>query len=375
MKKLISAFLILALTLSCAVSAFAASKLSAPKLSAAKNTRAGIVLKWKSVKGATKYCVYRKVGKTAYKRLATVKSATYTHKSAVSGTRYSYRIKAFGKGAASGYSSARTITRVATPSLKLSNTNSSVKARWSTVKKASGYVLLFKKSSAKKYSVLYRGKAKTFSFDIIASGGSYDMKVKAVIGKDSGAYSSVKSDTFLEAPSIVAEELLDMKGITLKWGKIYKAQKYLIYRSLKSENSFKRIAAVTSTTYIDSDITGINSYKYYVKAYANGSASAKSNIDGDVFGVYTSDDDPLYLTISNGEVYTDISDKLISKVGKIGIETYFHWRSADTSVLTVDAYGVITAKKRGKTTIYVKIDPIDGYTKSTHTIMIEVTVK
>ena len=132
---------------------------------------------------------------------------------------------------------------------------------------------------------------------------------------------------------------------------------------------------MTSTTYVDSDITGINSYKYYVKAYANGSASAKSNIDGDVFGVYTSDDDPLYLTISNGEVYTDISDKLISKVGKIGIETYFHWRSADTSVLTVDAYGVITAKKRGKTTIYVKIDPIDGYTKSTHTIMIEVTVK
>ncbi len=375
MKKFISAIILFALLLSLAVPASALAKPAAPKLLSVKNAAQGALIKWSAVKNADGYYVFRKTDKAPFKVIATVKATSYTHKSAVSGTKHTYKIKAFNKKGRSLPSNQKSLLRVSVPTLKLSNTRFSVKASWTGVKKATCYVLLGKKKNAKKYTVLYRGKAKSFDHDNIASGAEYEFKVKAKIGKTDGAYSSVKSYIFLECPTIAAEELMDMDGITLTWGKIKNAKCYLIYRSLKNKNSFKRIAKTASTSYKDRDVESIKSYKYYVKAFNTGCSSAKSNIDGDVYGYYDGTENPLYLTIKKGEVYTDVSDKLIDKGGKLLVQTYFRFKSQNTDVVTVDELGVITAKGKGKTMVIVDVDPIEGYTKTAHKIRIEVTVK
>ena len=378
MKKILAVLTAsLILILSLPVGAFAAAKPSAPRLTTAKNTSSGILLKWSAVKNADGYIVCKKAGLGDYTRAVKTAKTSVTIKSAVSGKNYSYKVYAYNKSGKSSASNVKSVTRIGAPVLKAKNTLSCIKLSWSKVKKATQYVLLGKKSNEKSYSVLYRGRATGYNYDNILSGQSYDFKVKALIGKARGAAGSAKTLMFLERPSIMAEEYTDMKGITLKWGKVKNAEGYIIYRSLKSENSFKRIKKLKtkSTTYIDSDITGINSYNYYIVAFNGSSRSSKSNVDGDVFGRFESEDVPLLLTLKKGETYTDISDKLARVAGNIFLKTYFHWESSDASVLKVDALGVMKGISRGAARVTVIIDPIEGYTKSPHTVLIDVTVK
>jgi arabinogalactan endo-1,4-beta-galactosidase len=68
---------------------------SSTKITKRSNTSKGITIKWKKVKKATKYYIYRKAGKGKWKKLATVKSGSkisYTDKTAKSGVSYKYKV-------------------------------------------------------------------------------------------------------------------------------------------------------------------------------------------------------------------------------------------------------------------------------------------
>ena len=379
MKKTIAFLAALAIIFTLALPASALSKPSSPKLTSVKNTSSGILLKWKTVKNAEKYLVYRKTSNVRYSKIASVKTTSFTHKGAVSGKKYAYKIFAVNSKGKSAASREKTITRVGTPSLKTTNTAYAIKVSWSKVSRATSYVLLCKKTSAKKYTVLYRGGKLSYSNDNIESGAEYNFKVKAVIGKLRGAYSAVKSQMFLERTSLSAEEYIDMKGITLEWTPVTNAKGYIIYRSLKSENSYKRIfkTKTASTQYVDSDVVGINSYKYYVIAYNGSYKSAASNIDGDVYGYLTSFDTPLLLTIKKGEVYKDIYNKL----KYYGATTLVTWSSQNDSTVKVSVDGIITGVKKGSATLKAVIDPTlfaafgKSDIKDSKTVTIIVTVK
>ena len=379
MKRTIAIFAILAVIITIPLPVSAVSKPSAPKLKTAKNTSEGVLLKWSAVKSADKYFVYRKTANTAYSKIASVAKTSYTHKSAVSGKKYTYKIFAVSSAGKSKQSNIKSVIRVGTPALKLSNTASAIKIKWSAIKKADRYVVLYKKSLAKKFSVLCRSKGTSFAYDNMAAGVKYDFKVKAVIGKLSGAYSEAKTQMFLERPIISAEEPLNMKGIEVRWNTVKNANGYLIYRSLKSKNSYKRIKKITdrsATVYTDSDLVSINSYKYYIVAYNGSFKSAKSNVAGDIYGYLENHSTPLALTIKKGEVYKDI----YNKINSYGATSLISWKSLNSKTASVDSKGIITGVKKGSATLKATIDPslfaaMGKTVQEPKTITIEVTVK
>ena len=82
----------------------------APELAALKNSPDGVSISWKEVDGASKYKIYRKASGGSWESLKTTAKAGYSDSSALMGTKYAYRVKAYNGSAWSGYSSSRTIT-------------------------------------------------------------------------------------------------------------------------------------------------------------------------------------------------------------------------------------------------------------------------
>lgn len=379
MKRILSVFLLLVLIISIAVPVSAVSKPKAVHLKKPANTAAGVQLKWTASKNAAKYVVYRKTPKVKFKKIATVKTTSYVHKSAVSGNKYTYKIYAVNSKGRSKPSNQRTITRVGTPGVKTSNTASAIKVSWKKVRKATSYVVLYKKTTQKKYKVLYRGKNSKCYFYNLEMGYTYTFKARAKINKLRGAYSKAKAQFFLSRPTIKAEEKEDMKGIYVDWSPVSNAKGYIIYRSPKSSNSYKRIVKTTTsaTVYLDKNVKSINSYKYYVMAYRGSYKSAKSNVAGEIYGYIESFSTPLTLTIKKGEVYKDIYNK-INEYMAVPLIT---WKSLKPSVAKVTKEGVITGVKKGTATLKATIDPelfsLFGRSdiKTAKTVTIIVTVK
>ena len=380
MKRIISIISILVLMITIAVPVSAVSKPKAVHLKKPANTSAGIQLKWSASKNADKYCIYRKTPKVKYKKIATVKTTSYIHKSAVSGNKYTYKIYAVNSKGKSKPSNQKSITRVGTPNAKVTNTASAIKVSWKKVKKANSYTVLYKKTSEKKYKVLYRGKKCSCCFYNVQLGYTYNFKVRAKIKKLLGAYCTAKTGFYLYRPSISAEEREDMKGIYLDWSPVSYAKGYIIYRSPKYSNSYKRIKKfdTNTTLYLDTDVTSINSYKYYVVAYADGGyKSAKSNVASEIYGYIENLSTPLTLTIKKGQVYKDIYNK-INEYMAVPLIT---WKSLNTDVAKVTTEGVITGVKKGTATLKATIDPelfpMFGHNeiKTAKTVTIIVTVK
>ncbi len=83
-------------------------RLSAPVITLA-NTSSGVKISWGKIAGATSYEVYRKTGSGSYTKIATTTSTSYVDKTAKSGTKYTYMVKAVNGSYVSGYSG-KTIT-------------------------------------------------------------------------------------------------------------------------------------------------------------------------------------------------------------------------------------------------------------------------
>ena len=257
------------------------------------------------------------------------------------------------------------------PALKVANKASSIKVKWSKISGAKKYSLVCKSGSGK-YKKIYSGSKTSFSFKKASSGKKYTFKVKASGGK----YSKAKSILFLKSPSIFyAEEDLDMKGIVVKWTKVKGAKQYRLYRSVKSKNSFKKIATVSSSTkkYHDTkNLKSIESYKYYVVAVNGKSKSAKSAQAHEIYGYYDrATDAPLTLTIKKGEKYTDIFDKL-DRYFATGLVS---WKSLNTKIVKVSKVGEFTGVKKGTATVNATVAKGAYKNNKKKTIKIIVTVK
>ncbi|MBQ5343473.1 MAG: hypothetical protein J6Z24_08490, partial [Oscillospiraceae bacterium] len=68
--------------------------IAAPVLKSVTGTSTGVTVTWTKSKGATNYRVFRKEGTGSWKKMADVGNvATYTDKTAVSGTKYTYTVR------------------------------------------------------------------------------------------------------------------------------------------------------------------------------------------------------------------------------------------------------------------------------------------
>ena len=85
------------------VTATAQEVFSAPVLTGADAGTDGITVTWNAVAGATKYRVYRRTGSGGWTGLGDVTGTSYTDAAVVSGTAYTYTVKAWNGSTWSGF--------------------------------------------------------------------------------------------------------------------------------------------------------------------------------------------------------------------------------------------------------------------------------
>lgn len=142
-----------------------------PTLNSVANVDKGIKVSWKRAYGAASYCVYRRTGKGAWRKVGVVSSVqtSYIDKKAKHGKKYSYKVRAYNSGVYGNFSTTKNIYRL--------KTLDRIKVRRSSGKKAS--VSWKKKSYSTAYQVQYAlnpqmKKAKKIS----ASRGKNSLKTK-----------------------------------------------------------------------------------------------------------------------------------------------------------------------------------------------------
>ncbi len=169
-----------------------------PTLKSIENTEYGALIKWRSVLGADRYRVYRKTSKTDWKYIGYTTNTYYTDKTAKSGTKYYYAVKAISGAGNSPLSSSISVYHLEAPTLNTPSTSTKgVGLRWSEVKGAEGY-LVYRKEAGGSYSRIAteKGESNVVYRDTTAKKGTkYYYKVKAYYSKTQSACSDTKSIT------------------------------------------------------------------------------------------------------------------------------------------------------------------------------------
>lgn len=250
------------------------------------------------------YNIYRATGSgTVYTKIASTASLSYTDSYLNPLTQYFYRVTAIdSSGNESSYDSADAITKADTekpipPTLVKAKavSQTEVELEWSGATDNVGIV---------SYSV-YRAEGKTkamsvgtstdssFSDDTVEANKTYKYHILARDGADNWSTASptasVTTNGDTEKPIKPTNLILEMKGTTevkLTWTASTDNKKvsgYYIYRSMDS-GSFKQIAAVTSPTYTEKNMSANTTYKYYVIAYDEAGNESEAS---DTQSVYT----------------------------------------------------------------------------------------
>ena len=176
-----------------------------PKISSITNTSTGITVKWGKITGATAYRVYRKVGTGDWKLLKTVTGTSYTNTSLTNGSKYQYKIVAVKTVGSSNYTSAasavKTMYRLSRPTIS-SATNvatKSIKVKWNSNSKASGYQVKYVKGTTAKTVTVKGASSLTKTLSSLTKDATYKVYVrsyKTVSGTNYysawSAYKSVK---------------------------------------------------------------------------------------------------------------------------------------------------------------------------------------
>ena len=225
----------------------------------------------------------------------------YTDKSLTTAKTYYYKLVAYNYensvkkySAESAVKSAKPVLK--TPTLKVTNVNESkLKLTWSKVSDANGYVIqrsTKKDSGYKTIKTITKGSIVTYTNSKLTLGKTYYYRVRAyrtVSGqKIYSSYSGKKGlQVKLKKPVIKKlEAAKTSRAIVITWGKINKAQGYVIYRATSYSGTYTKYKTVKGGTKISTTANQelYKNYYYKIRAYrkVNGKNvySPYSAIDG-----------------------------------------------------------------------------------------------
>ncbi|MGO8672242.1 MAG: choice-of-anchor tandem repeat GloVer-containing protein [Capsulimonadaceae bacterium] len=266
-----------------------ASILAAPASLTASAGNALVSLSWTASTGATAYRVYRATtsGAEGTAAAATVIATSYTDTGLTNGVTYYYKVAAVNSAETSRSSN----EAAATPKLSAPTAPSGLTA---TAGNAAVSLFWTASDSATSYAV-YRGTATgaegsasvgaavlpTYTDTGLANNVTYFYTVTAVNGAGTSTHSNESSaapvSTALPAPSGLAATAGNAQ-VSLSWNAIAVATSYLVYRATASGNEGTNPVGSSSTTsYVDTGLTGGGTYYYTVTACNSVGVSLQSN--------------------------------------------------------------------------------------------------
>lgn len=255
--------------------------LTVPTLKSAKSVYGGLQVSWSKVTGASKYVVYRKTTKDGeWEKLKTVKTTSYTDKTAKSNKTYYYAVRAYYSGSYSYLSDASSgisCKYLAAPTVKAENTSSGIKVSWNEVDGATKYIVYRKAGSEKSWTKVKTTTSTSYTDKNVKNKTTYKYAVKAYNNSSliSGYNSSGLKIVFLSMPK-TASATSSKSGITVKWSAVSGVTGYVVYRKTGS-GSYAKLATVkgaSKVSYLDKTAKKGKTYTYCVKAYYSSYKSA-----------------------------------------------------------------------------------------------------
>ena len=240
---------------------------AAPKLTLS-NDEDGVLIKWNTVAGASKYRVYYK-GRNGWTKLTDSTGTSFIDTDVASGTNYTYTIRAMDQNnnhLSWFYTDGFRIQFIRAPEFSVTNEADGVKISWNKV------------DGAKKYRIFYYGSkgwtrmvdtADTSYIDkAVSSNRTYTYTVRCIT-EDGSAYTSDyrsgKSVKYVEAPKLTLSNTSN--GVSIKWNTVAGASKYRVY--YKSGSSWVKLTDSAGSSFVDSDVENGKTYTYTIRAMDN----------------------------------------------------------------------------------------------------------
>jgi len=254
--------------------------MKAPSISKVSNAYGGVKISWGSVKGANKYRVYRKLtGEKSWTKLGTVssESLSYLDKTAKNNVNATYAVRAENGKSLSTYQT-KSIKYFAAPTVTLKNSGSAISVSWNSIPGAKSYYVYRKGPGDSSWKRVGIASKTSYTDKNVTAGKKYTYTVKSYNGKEFSSYkSSGWSIIRLTTPKLT-KAVNNAGSITVSWGKVSGAKTYNVYRKLKGDDSWTKIATgVKSTSYTDKKVSDGKTYIYTVKAVNSSSTSAHSS--------------------------------------------------------------------------------------------------
>lgn len=260
-----------------------ATYISVPELKSAKPAQNGVKLEWGSSAGAKEYYVYRKTTNGKWARVLTTTATSGVDKTAKSGTKYFYTVKAASGTNTSNYNTTGiSLYFIATPKLtSVSNMNNCTVVKWGAVKGAKTYNVYRKSTKTESWKKIGTTASTSFTDKTVKSGGNYYYTVKAYNGNITSSYNTAGLVTkYLSIPKLTKVES-KVNGVNLYYNAVEGATGYTIYRKT-GNGSWVKIATVSgknTVKYVDKTAKRGVTYTYTVRA-TNGKYVSYYNTKG-----------------------------------------------------------------------------------------------
>ncbi len=247
-----------------------AANSTTPHLTGISNASSGLYIKWNAVSDSVGYRVYRRgAGENYWTYLGTTKSLYYTDTKTVSGNYYRYTVRSVVNGRYSDFENGLYLKRLSDPgSIKTANNVFGVKVTWNKVAGATGYRVY--RRAAGESSWKYLGAVNTNNFiDSSANSNTYyKYTVRATSGNTYSYFNAGSLIKFVATPQLT-NLLSSTNSVKVQWFGVYGATGYRVYRRGAGE-SWKLLATVTGTSYVDTKVVKNKYYKYTVRAVSGG---------------------------------------------------------------------------------------------------------
>lgn len=265
----------------------------APSLAITSYTSSKVTLGWNAIPGADGYRIYRKAsGSDSFKTVTTVKGGSkvsYTDKSVKTGTKYTYKVRAYtnvsGTKVWGEYSQEKSVTpKMEAPQVSVGKiTQDSVTISWKKLGGAEGYKILRATSINGKYKKIKTiSNTNTLSYTDkgLTTGNTYYYKVYGFCSANGKDVSGRKTDPVAvqivpEAPT-VSTEAAGATAIKLTWNKVKMPSKnsgYYIYQVVDGKDVQIKKCSNKKQYYTINNLTPGQKYTFKVAAYvknANG---------------------------------------------------------------------------------------------------------
>ncbi len=222
--------------------------ISVPENLTVSNYNNKLIFKWKSVPGAVKYRVYRKLpSDKSWTKLGETKSLKYTDENVKNGKTYVYSVRAYGeKDYSARSSSVKSIALSKPTGVKAVNTTGGVKISWNKMTTATGYKVYRKAKGETEWTRIttIRGNAVvTYTDKKAVSGKTYSYTVRQFNGDVLGSRDITGVTLkYISAPTVTVTH--SPKGVVIQWSKSSKGTAYEIQRKVSGEKSWKTIKTV-----------------------------------------------------------------------------------------------------------------------------------